>query len=181
MKKISIVLGALMLLLVGCSSKPTEREEMIKELYEEEGWEFSAAKEKEKNKTIETKYQDFKVTSFEIASEYAGLVAEEGLEFYIVDVDVKNTSGTSNPYGNYDFAIYYEWEGNKYEVYSYKDLGNGEMYPDDVQLSDGETQSGSVLFEIHQDATLISFAYLEIHATSGGGSEMGTIYFVPLD
>ncbi len=184
MKKIIVLLIALVTLggcsLLGGDEKTSDYKTVIEKIHEEQEWESEGFKEGEMNKVFKTTYLDFQVTSFEAVSEFEGYTSEEGSLFYVVGVEVTNTAGATIPVGTYDFAVYYEDSNGYMRDIAYENIGSEEMYPNDIQLADGETVSGKVVFSIPEDANLVSFAYDEVHVTTSGDTQAGKVYSVPL-
>ena len=84
----------------------------------------------------------------------------EGYRFVIVDMSAKNVYNTTNPVGNYDFYIIYEYKGETVEDTAYSAFMD-DMYPDNAYQDVGETTSGKVIFAVPKEVTEIMICYYE--------------------
>ena len=170
MKKVNKVLAlflcaVIFMGLAGCASSGENAQssdtgliEKATRLLQAEGREYDKLYTAKMNELLTNAFFEFSIRSATIASELEGYVPQtEGYQFLVADVLVKNVFGDTIPVGNYDFDIY--WNGGGDVAYeSFFD----EMYPDEMDLADGESIRGKLVYEIPADATDIMIGYTEI-------------------
>lgn len=113
---------------------------------------------------LKTPFFEFTVNSAETADELAGYSPlEEGDKFVVVNITVTSVFEEDDiPVGNYDFTILWgDTEETSGEDVAFEEFMDG-MYPDEVMLSNGETLTGDLVFEVPADQTTLAISYLEV-------------------
>lgn len=155
--------------------KPTTGNSLLdkaSKLLSAKGREYDKLYTVEMNQTHATAFFDFTITESAKVDELEEYTpSTDGNVFLTAQVTVKNTFGEPIPVGNYDFYIL--WNGG--EDVGYSAFFEG-MYPDDVELADGETVSGTLVFDIPPDAKDVMIGYTEIWDDDFEGS----IYLVSI-
>lgn len=163
-KFVALALCAIMTFsIMGCSKEEatgaiSDFADQAAKLMEAGGREYDKLYTAGMNEPLKNSFFECTVTGAELAEELGGYAPEtEGYQFLKVDITVKNTFGNTIPVGNYDF--YLMWNGGN-------DVADMEfvegMYPDDVELADGETISGFLVFEVPADVSDIMLMYDEV-------------------
>lgn len=163
-KLVALALCVMMALsIMGCSKEEatgtiSNFADQAAKLLEAGGREYDKLYTAGMNEALKNSFFECTVTGAELADELSGYAPEtEGYKFLKVDITVKNTFGDTIPVGNYDF--YLMWNGGN-DV-GYMEFMEG-MYPDDVELADGESLSGFLVFEVPADISDIMLMYDEI-------------------
>ncbi len=110
--------------------------------------------------SIATSFFEYSVTAVRTETVLEGRQPQEsGSQVIVADVQVRNTfqGATAIPVGNYDFKVVWD-EG---EVNAAKMFAEG-MYPDYRQLAQGETITGTLVFDIPEDVKTFKIVYEEI-------------------
>jgi hypothetical protein len=85
----------------------------------------------------------------------------DGYQFLLVDITTKNIFDKSNPMGNPDFSIIWNEGDETFEAYAYNEFMDG-MYPDEFWQEVGQSDSGTLVFEVPKSVSSAIIAYYEI-------------------
>jgi predicted small lipoprotein YifL len=112
--------------------------------------------------TLDNVFFSWKVTAIEAAETINGdYPGTSGYKFVRADIEVINIVDEALPVGNYDFFIIYEDEdGETVEDYAYEEFADG-MYPDEVEISPGESLTGFLVFEVPEYVNEALLTYYE--------------------
>jgi hypothetical protein len=85
----------------------------------------------------------------------------DGYQFLLVDITTKNIFDKSNPMGNSDFSIIWSKGDETFEDVVYGEFMDG-MYPDEFWQEVGQSDSGTLVFEVPKNVNSAVIAYYEV-------------------
>ncbi len=140
------------------SNKDTNLLDRASKLLQAEGREYDKVYTAAMNETLTCSFFDFTITSAETQSQLGEYTPQQdGYQFLVTEVTVKNITKEAIPVGNYDFYVL--WNGGQDASYT---AFLDDMYPDDISLEPGKTLSGKLVFEIPVDAADVMIGYDEV-------------------
>ena len=124
------------------------------------------------NSSLRTAWFDFAVTDAYLTDEIAGYEAEDGYDYLVVSVSLRNTFNDSVPMYDGDFMI--KWGDGKYEnVYCYDGDEHvlEDQFPSEYEIGVKEIKSGTLIFGVPADKEDFSFVFREYYEDGSEGND----------
>lgn len=168
MKKLTSIFMMVMLLLAGCSAKPTGNI-IARQSDKEDGIYYGVPGD-----TMRNTFFDFIVEKTEVTDSFGGYTAAEGMQLLCVTVKEINTFGEALPMYATDFAL--TWEASEEFYYPLSDLNDSKVMPEDFELAKGKSITYKIVFEIPTDTQEFDLIYLEEY----DNDETGDLFVVTI-
>lgn len=153
MKKLTSIFLMVMLLLAGCSAKPTGNI-VARHSDKEDGIFYGVPGD-----TMRNEFFDFIVEKTEVMDSFGGYTAAEDMRLLCVTVKETNTFGEALPMYATDFVL--TWDASDEFYYPLSDLNDSQVMPEEFELAKGESGTYKIVFEIPKDTMEFELIYLE--------------------
>lgn len=112
----------------------------------------------------------YQVNDVKTASQFNGALPEDGYQYLIINVTVKNVSGQTIPMSMFDFELDWGYDGYAYS----EDPVTEAQLPTEWEMEADDVTQGDLVFQAPADQTDFSLSYLEVYED---GTE-GDYYYI---
>lgn len=139
------------------------------------GTESAKTKETHVGDTVSTSWFDYTITSAGAVSRYEGRTADAGSKLIVVELTLENRFDEPVPMYDTDFQLYWgEYAEDQWalplETYC------AEQLPKTYTLSVSETRSGVLVYQVPEQASDFTLAFLEVFDNGTSEGEEGDVY-----